>query len=179
MNYANILDDFIYGNCSLIQALDVSEMSGLEIIALVLNASDISCKVIAAAIDYGKKVRIASRQTEEIKNEVQKVSKLLDDLHARAEKAEESGSPLRQWPSLKDIDSKGSPMMQIKLELKIVLDLLSTKKASKIEHLLWPRKAKKVEKSMQSVIEQREALVQRIMVDTGSVQFSECYIDLL
>lgn len=153
-------------------------MSGLEIIALVLNASDISCKVIAAAVDYGQKVRVASKQTEEIKNETQNISKLLDDLHARAEKAKESGSPLHQWPSLKDLDSKGSPLMQMKLELGIVLDLLSLKRASKIEQLLWPRKAKKVEKSMQLIAKQREALVQSMMIDTGSVQFSACFIAL-
>ena len=150
-------------------------MSGLEIIALVLNASDISGKLIAAAIEYGRKVRVASKQTEEIKNETQNISKLLDDLQARVEKAKESGSPLHQWPSLRNIDSKSSPLMQIKLELEVVLELLSTKKASKIEHLLWLRKAKKVEKSMQSITKHREALVQTMMIETGSVQLLTCY----
>lgn len=143
-------------------------MSGIEIIGLVLNASDVSFRVISAAVEYGQKVKGAARQTEAIQDEVQDVSKMLDSLHLRAKEAKESNDALQQWPSLKDIDGRGSPLMQIRLELNVLLDLLNTKKMSKIEQLLWPRKLKKVERSLHLIAKQKEVLMQKMTVDTGS-----------
>ena len=143
-------------------------MSGVEIIGLVLNASDVSFRVISAAVDYGQKVKGAARQTEAIRNEVQDVSKMLDNLHLRAKEAKESKDALKHWLSLKEIDSRGSPLTQIRLELNVLLDLLSARKMSKIEQLLWPRKLKKIEKSLCLIAKQKEVLMQNMTVDTGS-----------
>ena len=142
-------------------------MSGLEAAAFILNASDVSCKVIAAAIDYGQKVKAARQQMESLRCEMREVSKLLDDLHTRATKAKEDDGTLEQWPSLKNIDEKDSPMSRMRLELCAVLDLLGSQKMSTVEHLLWPRKMKKIEKSMQQISKQRDVLIERMKIDTG------------
>ena len=142
-------------------------MSGVEIVGLVLNASDVSLRVMSAAVAYGKKVKGAAQQSEAIRGEIQDVSEMLKSLHMRAKEARTSNDALEEWPSLKDIDRKGSPLRQIRQELNVLLDLLSTKKISKIEHLLWPRKLKKAEKSLQLITQQKEVLMQRMTVDTG------------
>ena len=146
-------------------------MSGLEAAAFVLNATDTSYKVIAAAVEYGQKIRAAKEYTESIRSDVHEITKVLDDLHLRACKAKESedASQVQQWTSLRDIDCRESPVSQIRLELNTILGLLTTQKMSRIEHLLWPRKLKKVEKSMLLIAKQKERLSEKIRIDTGSV----------
>ena len=146
-------------------------MSGLEAVGLILNATDTSYKVIAAALEYEQKVRTAKTCSENIRSEVLEITKLLDDLHLRARKAEESddGSHIQQWTSLRDLDCNDSPVSQIRMELNTILGLLTTQKMSKIEQLLWPRKLKKVEKSMQSIVKQKKRLSDKMKIDTGSV----------
>ena len=146
-------------------------MSGLEAAAFVLNATDASYKAIAAAIEYGQKVKAAKEYTQNIQSDVHEITNLLDDLHLRACKAKESddASQVQQWTSLRDIDSRDSPVSRIRLELNTIQGLLTTQKLSKIEHLLWPRKLKKVEKSMLMIAKQKERLSEKMRIDTGLV----------
>ena len=150
-------------------------MAGLEAAAFVLNTVDASYKVIAAAVAYGQKVKAAKECMKSIRSEVDDITELLNDLHLRACKASDShdDSQVQQWASLHNISSRESTVSLIRLELNTILDFLNAQKLSKIENLLWPRKLKKVEKSMQLIAKQKERLSERLRIDTASVHIEK------
>ena len=144
-------------------------MSGLEAVALVLNASDIGQRLLTAAYDYGKKVRNAQEQTERLRREVEQLLKVLGDIHTRAVALESSDGTASQKNSFESLKSDGSPLIQLLADLKSLLNLLGSRKLSKIEQMVWPRKCAKLNARLSSIANQRRLLMDKILVDVGSV----------
>ena len=145
-------------------------MSGLEAAALVLNASDIGQRLLTAAYDYGKKVRKAQEQTDRLRGEVEQLLKVLGDIHTRAVNLNNSNGLTSQKNDFKSLQYDGSPLTQLLADLKSLLNLLGSRKLSKIEQMVWPRKCAKLDTRLNSIANQRRILMRKVLVDTGSVR---------
>ena len=146
-------------------------MSGIEAVGLALDATGLSYKVIAAAIDYSRKVKTAKQHTEKIRHEVSEIIELLNSVHSRASACKKADGSVHQWISLEDVDGSTSSLQQIRQDLEAILEHLSSPKLSKLEQFTWPKKLKKIEKLMQSVAKERGIIVEKMQIDSGFVVF--------
>ena len=94
----------------------------------------------------------------------------LGDIHTRAVNLNNSNGLTSQKNDFKSLQYDGSPLTQLLADLKSLLNLLGSRKLSKIEQMVWPRKCAKLDTRLNSIANQRRILMEKVLVDTGSVR---------
>ena len=145
-------------------------MTEIGLAASIIAVIQISEDVITRAYNYGKAVKAAKKDMDKIQGEIENLKKTLTKLKDLAQIAETSGQSLTLWPTLIVLQSKESPLhgCQSSLEsLQPELAPVSFLEKFKVR-AQWPHTQKKVNAALQSMVCQKDLLIEALNIDQAS-----------
>ena len=142
-------------------------MAELGVVASIVNIADLTTKVAVAATKYAEKVKNVVEDMTRIRNEVQQLHDVLEQLREKSQKTKELDKASRQWQSIATLESEERPLAKTKAILQSLLQQLDPRSISKVERLLWPRKAKKLERDVALVVKQKEQFMDLLNIDAA------------
>jgi uncharacterized phage infection (PIP) family protein YhgE len=143
-------------------------MAEIGLAASVIAVIQITAAVTTQVYNYGQNVKNAKEDLESINRELEDLEKALHKLQDLAQRAEASGLPLERWPTLVSLNESDGPLKDCKIaltELKSQLTPGKGKMSWFAERLKWPHKKGKVEKSLQSILKQKDAFIKSLDLD--------------
>jgi hypothetical protein len=147
-------------------------MAEIGLAASVIAVIQISEDVITRAYEYGKAVKNAGNDLNKMNKDLQDVLEILKKLERLAKRAEASEISLTSWPTLKSLKQKNGPLSQCKSALiSLQVALAPVEGLAKLKRrLLWPHKAKNVEKLIEAINTQKKYFMEKLRID-------EAYVD--
>jgi hypothetical protein len=100
-------------------------MAELALAASIIAVIRLSKAVTTQAFKYGQTVKNGKKDMERIEGEVRGIGNVLIKLQDLAHRAEKSGRPLDNWPTLASIKQKGGPLSQCESALNCLLEELA------------------------------------------------------
>ena len=142
-------------------------MAELGVVASIVNIVDLTAKVAIAATKYAKKVKNVVEDMARIRDEVQQLHDVLEQLYKKSQEAQESNKASQQWQSIATLEKEEQPLAMTKMVLQSLLQQLDSRSISKVERLLWPRKAKKLEKDISVIVKQKKQFIDLLNIDAA------------
>ena len=140
-------------------------MAELGAVASIVNIVDLASKVTVAAAKYADKVKNASTDMTRIRSEVQHLHDVLQRLHERSQNVNKSSRALKQWQSFAALDNKEACLVKSRTVLNSLLKQLDSLRLSKIDRLLWPVRAKKLQREVEIVTSQKNQYLDILNID--------------
>jgi hypothetical protein len=143
-------------------------MAEIGLAASIIAVIQIAASVTTQAYNYGVKFKNAKNDLERFNRKLSKVSQVLDRLKALAEEVERSGKALNTFPALAELRSDDGPLAkcnQALLDLKTELNPPDGRRERLSQRAKWAWKKGKVEKSLDTIVEQKSAFLELLSVN--------------
>ena len=151
-------------------------MAELGVIASVINVVDLAAKVTITVAKYTEKVKNVALDMKRIAVEVQQLHDILQQLHEKSQRASKSNAALQQWQSFIILDQRQGSLTKSRTALSSILKQLNSLKLSKVDRLLWPIKARKLERDVEIIVSQKAQYLDILNIDAALVQpHAQCY----
>lgn len=143
-------------------------MAEIGLAASVIAVIQITAAVTTQAYNYGRNVKNARQDLENINRELKELEGILDKLKDLAQRAEASGQPLERWPTLVSLNKSDGLLNDCKIaltELGAQLAPVNGKWAKVAERAKWAWKKGKAEKALEAIMRQKNAFIESLNVD--------------
>lgn len=141
-------------------------MAEIGLAASVIAVIQITAAVTTQAYNYGRDVKNAKQDLEDINRELKELEGILSKLEDLAQQAKVSGQTLESWPALASLGDGRLKEWEIVLtRLKGQLAPVNGTWAKLVEPVRWARKKRKAVKSLGDVLKQKNAYIESLGMD--------------
>ncbi|CAG8957981.1 hypothetical protein HYFRA_00000324 [Hymenoscyphus fraxineus] len=146
-------------------------MAELGVAASVIAVIQITAEVGKQLTQYGKAVKNAAKDVENIQNRLASIETILHKLDDLAKRVEKSGLPLETWPTLVPLGSSNGPLKETEksmMALHAKIASVDGINKSLTERIKWPLKKKRVEEYLENIEQQKRIFMEFLKVENIS-----------
>ena len=153
-------------------------MAEIGLVASIIGVIRLSEAVVKEAYKYGKAVKTAEKDMRNLERDVNGLVDTLKKLKDLAQKAADSGKPPNLWPTLSGLQKDDSPLHACESSLKSLMPEIAPngKLAKHKARVFWPHTQNKVNKTIRTIISQKEELLDALSIDHATQTLDDAHM---